>query len=60
MSKVHRIFKIDVGNLPPQKAQEIIDKFKKEVSKKPENYFDYFIPVKKNGDSGVEIIETEF
>ena len=59
MSKVHRIFRIDVGRMPPHKAAEHLEKIKDEVSKeKPENYLDYFIATNKE-NSGIEIFETE-
>lgn len=57
MSTIHRIFRIDVGNMPSHKAMERIEQFRESIDKCPDNYIDYFIPVKR--DSGIKIIETE-
>ena len=57
MRKVHRIFRVDVGNLSADKAQKFLEKWKKENVKPLKDHVDYMLP-STDGKNNIEIIET--
>lgn len=61
---VHRIHYINVGNSPTNKAIDIIENYKKDIKELTESnshlghFIDYFVPIRDQNQSRIEIVET--